>query len=394
MARLPGFIFGFLIAVLISPTTVVAAEMPQLKWKGDLRYRTVQQKEGTTDSRLYQQIRARLGLKVEIDSDFSMNLRWATASSAISGNQLLGDKSDPGMSRRTFGLDHAFGTWTAPETSNIPLKVSFGRVPNPFFAPGGVQLLFDSDLAFEGLALQWKTSAKDPNAFINLGGFIISENYDAPVDTVDTGVVGVQGGKIWNADGAGKFTLHVARHHFLNVAGRPITSLDRSARIDSLSAPSDRYRGNTVYAEDPLAASKTYLMSSEYVLTNVGFEWSPSFGTDAAEESFSLTVFGDWVQNDFGGHHRDAAEAGFIISRDAIEVLVAGVFKNSDSLLGAFTDSDLLGGGTDTHGGKLGLSYRVTEHAEVALTSYVGLRGAATTERDYNAHLLDFSLRF
>src|SRR5690606_8569055 len=119
-----------------------------LKWSGDIRYRAVNSKESVHDSRFYQQFRLRLGFSADVNDSLKARARLATGSSAISTNQALGDKSNPGMPRRNFGVDHAY------MESSFGGAGSFwiGRTPNPFWSPNKNQTLYDGDLSFEGLA--------------------------------------------------------------------------------------------------------------------------------------------------------------------------------------------------------------------------------------------------
>src|SRR4051812_17331197 len=73
---------------------------PKFQWSGDIRYRLVKGHESLDEERTYQQLRARLGARADVNEDVQAVLRLMTASSAISGNQTLGDSNDPGMPRR------------------------------------------------------------------------------------------------------------------------------------------------------------------------------------------------------------------------------------------------------------------------------------------------------
>ena len=63
-------------------------------------------------------------------------------------------------------------------------------------------------------------------------------------------------------------------------------------------------------------------------------------------------------------------------------------------MIGAFSDSDFNGGGTDNRGFKLSFTYELSSHSNVVLTHYQAQRGINSTERDYKAQQLDFSLMF
>lgn len=367
------------------PKAQAQSEPPELKWSGDLRYRFVNLKEEPADTRLYQQLRARLGVTAKIQEDLSAVVRLATASSAISNNQTLGDSKEPGMPRRSFGIDLAYGQWSFLENGRFWL----GRSPNPFFAPGKTQLVFDSDLAFEGGSVSWRPSWGDSSGFATLGGFIISENYASPRDEVDTGLVGAEIGYALKTE-LGQWTLRAARFHYLNIIDRPITSVESGAKIDTASKPFDRYRGNSVYLGDPLAppADRRHFFQFDFVQTELGLEWT------LKTEDLEFMAYADGIANERASHAGTAFEFGASLKHGRAQLLLAHALKRSDSVIGAFSDSDFNGGGTDNRGFKLSFTYELSSHSNVVLTHYQAQRGINSTERDYKAQQLDFSLMF
>jgi hypothetical protein len=373
---LSSLILAFAAASISQPAMAVSSD--DLRWSGDLRYRFGQLRESTDDTRPYQQIRARLGLRARVQDDLEAILKLATATSAVSNNQALGDSTSPGMARRTFGIDQAFGDWKFADQA----KLWIGRTANPFFAPGRTQFVFDHDLAFEGMSASYTPKWTDSSAFATFGGFIISENYSAPRDSVDTGLVGLDVG--YSFTGIGQWTIHAARYHYLNVADQLMTRLESGAAIDRYSTPFERYRGNSVYK----TAAATYNMAFGFTQTELGFEWK------VKEEAVEFTGYFDAIINELAGAKGDAWEIGANTKFGRLQALVAYARKKSDSLIGAFTDSDFNGGGTDNEGTKISLSYALSDRSNVVLTDYRGTRGLDSTRRDYNAQHLDLSLQF
>lgn len=350
-----------------------------------MRFRFVNLRESIDDPRLYQQIRARLGFRAEVQDDLTAVFRLATATSAISNNQTLGDAKEPGMPRRSFGVDLAYGEWKFLESG----RVQMGRTINPFFAPGRTQLVFDTDLTFEGVSFAWQPKWSDSSAFFNFGGFVISENYAAPNDVVDTGLIGFNLGYTLKTV-TGQWTAHIARYHYLNIQDRPVTSIEKDVKTDSYSYPYDRVRGNTVYPNDPLAApaDRKYYYAYDFVQTELGLEWKMKV------DGFDLTAYGDFAANERAGPNGEAFECGASVRYGRLQVLVAKGTKRSDSVVGAFTDSDFNGGGTDNRGTKYNVSYQLSDASAVALTDFEASRGIDSVARDYYARHLDFSLQF
>lgn len=369
---------------VLFPIFAIAQE--HLEWGGDLRYRMAQMREDIDDTRRLQQLRVRLGLGADVNDAVKAKIRLATGASAISTNQTLGDSNDPGMSRRSFGIDLAFIDWSFVTDGHVMA----GRTPNPFWSPQKAQLIFDSDLAFEGFAAKWEPKSEDMLGFVNFGGFIISENYSAPADSVDIGLVGADLG-VGKHSGDWKWTIHMGNYHFLNIHRQPITSVETGAKIDPYSYPYDRFRGNTVDVNDPLlpADQRKYYFKNRYVLAELGAEskWSLPQGGE-------LGFFVDFVRNYMVGNRGNGFEAGVSGRWKRLSGQLAEVSKGSDSVVGAFTDSDTNGGGTDNHGYRLQLSYQLSKNSNVVATQFESKRGLKTVRRDYRGTQIDFSVSF
>lgn len=370
-------LLAFVCLINFSATTVHAAEAPVLQWSGDMRYRFVNLREATDDPRLYQQLRARLGLKAEVQDDLTAILRLATATSAISNNQTLGDATAAGMPRRSFGLDLAYGEWRFADSA----KLTMGRVANPFFAPARTQLVFDHDLNFEGASASFQPKWSDSSAFATLAAFIISENYTAPRDSVDTGLLALELG--YSLKAAGTWTAHFARFQYTNVANQSMSRFESAAAVDKYSTPFPRYRGNTVYA-----SGTTYNMAYDFAQTEAGIEWKMK------DQALELTAYIDWIANELAGSLGGAYEGGFAVHYGRFQALVAYAEKKSDSVVAAFTDSDFSGGGTDNRGTKVSLSYQLSDRSNVVFTDYRATRGIDSVQRDFMAQQLDLSLNF
>jgi hypothetical protein len=345
-----------------------------IKITGDLRYRGVQQKEATDDSRLYQQLRARLGVRAKVQDDVDAVIRMATATSPVSNNQVLGESTAPGMARRSFGLDLAYGEWKFVDEA----KLNLGRTPNPFYAPNRTQLVWDHDLTFEGMSLSYAPKWTDSSGWISFGSFIISENYSAPRDSVDTGIVGIDLGYSFQA--AGQWTVHAARYNYFNVQDQLITRVESGATLDSRSGT---YKGNTVYTT--AGANK---FAYGFIQTEVGIDWKMK------QDANEYAAYFDLISNELATGSGDAWEAGVSGRFGRFGALVAYVMKKSNSMVSNFTDSDMNGGGTDNRGTKISLSYQLSDRTSVVLTDYRGTRGMDTVSRDFEMQHLDFALQF
>lgn len=371
----------------VTPATPAPEWKPNLKWSGDLRYRFARKKESVDEERNYQQLRARLGVKADVNEKVQAMIRMATATSPITTNQTLGDKDEPGMARRSFGLDLAFIDWKFTDWASMWV----GRTANPFFIPGKIQLLWDADLAFEGLSFKLEHSG----VFLNLGTSMISENYKSASgaapgeDLVDVGMAGGQIGyqlkkEDWSA------SIHVAKYWFLNVHHANINRIEKGAKIDEYSAPHLVYLGNSIFVNDPLlpAADRKYFFSHQYIVTEAGLELKHKISNG------EVTLFADYVKNDAIGSRNTATEYGAMVKWIGISLGYALIKKESDSMIGAFTDSDSNGGGTDNEGSRITLGYEVSKNAQVQVNQFQAKRGIDTTERDYSAMQADLLVSF
>ncbi|MBX3021179.1 MAG: putative porin [Bdellovibrionales bacterium] len=357
-------------------------------WSGDLRYRGVQLKESTDEARLYQQLRARLAFRADVNEDVQAVLRLMTASSAISGNQTLGDAKNPGMPRREFGLDWGYIDWKFVPEGHLWA----GRTANPFWSPNKVQSLFDADLAFEGLAAKWEPRfSESTTGFINLATYIIAENFNdkrPKTDVVDTGLVGGDVGVVVKSDDW-TWTSHLGNYYYLNIKDKKIGSVVAGASgIDSYSSSSEaRYLGNTVYADD-VTTPTAYYYKYQYVLAQAGTEFKHKI--DAIE----YTVFADYIHNTAVSKDSSAYEAGVGVKWKFITLSFASIMKGRDALVGAFTDSDTNGGGTDVRGTRVTAQFQLAKNTTLALIHHQAKRGLSSVQRDFTSTFADLQVSF
>jgi hypothetical protein len=384
-----NILFLFVAAFLFfgNMTFAQSPNEPKLNWSGDIRYRLAKSKEDIDDERTFQQLRVRLGLRADVNETTQAVIRLATATSAISANQTLGDSSEPGMARRPFGIDLAYIDFKYLEN-----KGSFwiGRTANPFWAPAKVQTVFDSDLAFEGFAIKFEPKWERTAAFINLAGFIVSENYTAPEDKTDTGLVGGDLGFILK-DRDWSWTSHFGNYYYLGVKDHVIGRVEKDAKIDPYSNnPNERFRGNTVYVNDPLlpAADRKYFYQDEYILLELGSEWKHKFG------DFEYTLYIDAVNNDAAPKEGHALEAGVNLKWRRLTVGFAHVKKEADSVLSSFADSDTNGGGTGNRGERALVNVALNKNTSFQVTHFRAKRGIDVVARKFEMTHVDLMVGF
>lgn len=350
------------------PQEQAATEWKPVKsWAGDLRLRFRDQKLSTNpDSRIFEVLRARLAYRADIEQDLTGYLRLATATSAISANQTLGDSSAPGMQRRAFGLDLAYLEYRPVQG----LQVWAGKTPVSFYSPAKDQLVYDADLDFEGASVKWASEPGDFAYFVNLGSSLVSENFgNTSGDIPDMALLGAQVGASLKAFGT--WTADVAYYSWDNAQGRTGQQVTGTA-----VAANARNNGNTTDASGALASKFNILQAS--------LDWQHTWG------DFTTELYYDYANNGDASLGGNSYETGLVAKWKSLQLGYATVLKEADSQLGAFTDSDTNGGGTDTAGQRVNLTWNTTKNFAVALTRYDGKRSISTASPvDFSETQLD-----
>lgn len=351
-------------SISAQPSEDAATEWKPLKaWAGDLRLRFRDQKQGANDARLFQALRARLSYRADIERDLTGVLRLATATSAISSNQTLGDSSAPGMQRRPFGLDFAYleyRPWAGTQGW-------LGKTPNAFYSPGRAQLIFDADINFEGVSAKWAQEFDAFTPFVNLGTSLVSENFAAPKDVPDMALLGAQVGVGYRAFGT--WTANVSYYTWDNAQGRT------PAQVAGGAISGGRYFGNTTDGTG---------LASKFNIVEAGLAWLHPWGAVTTE------LFADWASNTDANLGGTSNETGLIVKYKDMQLAYGHIFKEADSQLGAFTDSDTNGGGVDNIGHRVNLTWNATKNFAFTLTRYDGKRGLSTAApADFSETQLD-----
>lgn len=197
-------------------------------------------------------LRARLGLNADLSDGFVAGLRVATGDSntPVSTNQTFGG-SGGNFSKYSLWLDRAFLSFRP----NDELVLSIGRFDNPFFAPS--ELVWDSDLGFDGLAIQAKRQVSPSlTPFFVAGAFPIfntdlnfATNQDYKFSSTDKYLLGAQVGLGWHANSNISVKAAAAYYDFENVKGEvssPCIVLNASSTCNTDSTrPSFAQKGNT-----------------------------------------------------------------------------------------------------------------------------------------------------
>ncbi|MFT6071039.1 MAG: hypothetical protein ACJAT2_002727 [Bacteriovoracaceae bacterium] len=337
-------------ALFLAFTIILAANawgMEVPAWGGDLRYRNERIDEDSKDSRFRNRIRARLTLKGEVQDELSYSFRLASGSTdPVSSNQSL----DSGFSTKGINLDLAYLTYQTKLA-----RVMAGKMKNPFVKPGKTELIWDGDLSPEGIAVHLPFHM----FFANLGYFFTEERSTAPDSTLHGAQVGIN-----HKDDFFGIIFGLSYYDYLRLRGE-------SPLFDS----TDSFGNSTVagnYKHD--------------------FNLAEAFLEVNLKTKLPLSFFADFVKNTEGGKDDTAYLVGLSLGKK-IKFSYNYREVEKDAVLGAFTDSDFAGGGTDGKGHELGLSYSPSKKTKFGFSHFMN-KTLVTNGKDYQRSMLDFSLKF
>ncbi len=355
--------------------TAVAADAPTswtdtIALKGDLRYRLENIDEAGKEGRYRERIRARLNIEAKPDDQTKVGVGFSTGQAdPVSGNQSLGD----GLTKKEFRLDLAY-----VERKLVPERLTLvaGRMKNPFQR---IQdLIWDGDLSMDGLALKGVTEpSEDVTLFGNAASIWIQERSAAD----DTMLYGGQAGARAQLGESASFLLGGSVYQFGNLEGTAPFDWEKKDNAygnSTRKVPVDATTTNTVYAQAftevegfaelevfvggrPLSLHGSYVTNTEADKDNTGYLVGLSYGK--AENTGQFEV---------GWNYREVEK---------------------DCVVGAFTDSDHGGGGTDNRGHKVYARYALTQAWSLAGAYFMDEK-KLSDPHDYDRFQFDVSVKF
>ncbi|OQW86647.1 MAG: outer membrane receptor for ferric coprogen and ferric-rhodotorulic acid [Rhodoferax ferrireducens] len=332
--------------------------------------------DNTTEDRQRTRLRARLGITAKITPDISAAFRLSTGNTTepVSTNQTLGQTGN----KYSFVLDRAYVKAHSP-TFMPWLTASAGRIPNPFFS---TDLLWDDDLNFEGLALQFEdsvASAKVWRPFGTLGIFPLEDIQQSSRNRAKSKwLTGAQVGVEWVPSNTTRAKVGLGIYDYRNISG----ILDEyPSTLYADTAPAFRQKGNTLFdidSSDLNDKTNLFALAADYrvvnltgmidinlynpvhvILTadyvdNVGFSASKTF----ARTDGSIDI----VKPETKGYlARVAVGMPTMLLRDDWQLSLTYRYLEADAVLDAFTDSDFHLGGTNSKGFIVGGQYSLSK---------------------------------
>jgi len=369
----------------------VTALPDNLKWldkisiSGDLRYRHEhidrgQIKEdgsiGWRNGRDRDRIRARLMIEAILNDEWSLGFRLATGQAdivdgaiyadPISANQTLTE----GFSGKDFWLNLAYFDYHPMSIEG--LNVLGGKIKNPFYTVRNNQLVWDSDLAPEGIAGKYAMPFSD-SAVLHFsgGGFWISEE-SSSADT-----------SLWGAQA-----------YFKQTIGNPDYILAGASFWDygNIQGKEDEYGvllGNTNGSTDPDVRT----WASDFDVLEVFAEYGTRLG------ALPAAVFGSWVQNTAAVTREDTGwllgtKLGKAKDPGSMEFVYDYRDLERDAVVGAYSDSDFAGGVTGGKGHRFGINYQLARNVQYAMTYFHNKVTLQDPDLDYRRLHADLKLKF
>lgn len=320
----------------------------------------------------YLKYRVRFGAEAKVSDGLDAQLRLSTGSTSnpVSTNSTFSDY----LNKDSVVLDLAYLKWKPLDW----VTVYGGRMPNPWFS---TDLVWDSDLAFEGISVTGKREVSGPwSAFMTAGAFPLQQ-YDLSTDGKWL-VAGQLGLERKDSKGVGA-RIGAAYYDFSNLTGVMNDPLYPNA--NDWTAPLFMQKGNTLFNINPLAASQAeykLALASDFKELNltgaldIGF-WDP----------FHVVFLFDFVKN-LGFDKSEVVQRngepdtpegttgyqlgvtlGYPAIKEASQWKAYLNYKRleGDAVVDAFTDSDFHLGGTNAQGWVIGGDYAFTKNSWLTL---------------------------
>ncbi|MBN1622253.1 MAG: putative porin [Endomicrobiales bacterium] len=311
-----------------------------MKIGGDLRFR-YQNEDRSTYRRERARIRFRLQGEAMPVKDWLVAWGFATGGTdPRSTNQTL----DNGFETKAFNLDYAYGSFKGVKGLNIKT----GKIPVKKAIKTHGDLLWDSDIAVEGIAAGYMSDSKKLRFFGNVDYLIMdyADNGNDPSMTV------VQPGVIIQINDGVKLELNAAKYILSGHKNAP-----------AFAASANAGASNTL-------TGGSYLY--DYNCMSLGFNLTfdnPYFDKSA--------FFGEYVSNPDPSEENTGLLAGIVFGAEEIKSYgqwqAKAVYRSlgKDAWMDWLSDSDARDGRTDTAGPEFVFTYGLAENVTLGVDYYI-----------------------
>lgn len=357
-------------AAMLASTATASNWWETIRVKGDLRYRHEMIDTEDSAARHRHRVRARLGIFGDVSERTTVGIQLATGGdNPVSTNQTL----DGAFSTKSFGVDLAYLRTTHERLPGLSLTA--GKFKNPFYKPGGSELIWDSDWNPEGGALAYTRAYSNIDVMLTGSGLWIDERSS----TDDSWLGAAQGAITYNIEESeASITIGGGFYNYVNAEGF-VPFYDGS------------FSGNTV-GQKVDGDDTTQVYSTDYELLEVGGEISGKI------RDWPVTVMGDFVTNTAA----DSLNVGWLVgfklgaAKKPFDWEVRYCYREveADAVVATFTDSDFRGGGTDARGHEIGGALALDKNTALKVTWFDNEIGLGESTRGFNRLQLDIQMKF
>lgn len=356
-----------IVVTLILAGTLQAMEINEnMSLGGDVRYRHEMIDQEGKETRTRHRVRARVELQATVNDELKAGFKLASGSSdPVSSNQTLDDS----FSSKGINLDKAYFDWTPKMLGG--LNLIGGKMGKPWITVS--DLVWDGDLNPEGLAAKF-TVGSDIRMLCNAGGFWLDERSSDSDTMLYAGQVAMEVKK------GAVFMAGVGYYHFTEMEGR-------SALFD----PTDSF-GNSA---DEVLDDAGAVTALDY---RNGFKELELFANVSFKAgAVPVSVYGQLVINT----DADDNDTGFLVGLGLGKAKEPGQVEfgynyrklEKNAVVGALTDSDSFGGGTDGSGHKVTGKLKIAKDWDLGVTYFMQEVGLDIS-KDYDRLQVDLALKF
>jgi hypothetical protein len=348
---------------------------------GDLRLRHESIMKDPALDRHRQRFRLRIAADTKIE-DFIVGIRLASGTGEqVSTNQSFDNLS----SQKPLWIDRAFLSWQGSETKW--LRLTGGRMANPFFTVYSTDAVWDDDFNPEGFAENFNFKLNDNfMLFFNTGQIVLDEDSG---DNNDQWLFGEQVGVNIAPLKDVKTTLAIAYYDFTNT---------NKGTFGQAVCQSGNTRVNPCSA-----AANPGLLLNDYNVLDVTAQVGMKAGT------LPVSLMGDYVKNMASPKTAagvDSGDTGYQVglilgkASDPGTWEVAYLYKvlETDATLADVSDSDFGDGGTDRRGHIVWGAYSLTKYLQFKTKYFITKKESQTavpsTHDDINRLQVDLVMKF